>query len=62
MVEAEINIGYVKIVWRQGLAGPPSHDFNVSDVNLNHAQLYSLMMDARHPKHVGELTTVCYVF
>jgi hypothetical protein len=33
----------------------PPHNFNVSNVNLsfNHAQLHSLMMDARHSKHVG---------
>jgi hypothetical protein len=42
----------------------PPHSFNVSIVILGfiHAQLYSMMMDARHPKHVGGLTTVCYVF
>jgi hypothetical protein len=41
MVEAENNIGHVRIVWRQGLAG------------LLYVQLYSLMMDILYPKHVG---------
>jgi hypothetical protein len=61
--EDEIDIGYLKIVWRQGLEGLPGlppHNFNVSNVILGfiQVQLYSLMMDARHPKHVGGLTTV----
>jgi hypothetical protein len=53
MDEAENNIGY----W-QGLALP------VSNVILGfiHVQLYSLMMDARHPKQAGGWTTVCSLF
>jgi hypothetical protein len=44
---AENNIGYVKIVWRPGLAGQarPPHNFNVSNVIFGfiHVQLYFLM-------------------
>jgi hypothetical protein len=42
----------------------PLYYYNVSNVTLgfNHVQLYSLMMDVRHPKHVGGLTAVCYIF
>jgi hypothetical protein len=37
---------------------------NIGNVTLGfiHVQLYSTRMDARHPKPVVGLTTVCYMF
>jgi hypothetical protein len=51
MVEAENNIGHVRILWRQGLAVFSSCACTI--LSFNNVQLYSLLMDIRYPKHVG---------